>query len=86
MRIEGEVRHAASCRSYDGCVRRLYRVDAGSCLARRIIFSDGIGYDLDEQPMKFASTAAMHGIGALLFAWLAARRRRQYFVASFCTH
>lgn len=38
----------------------------------RIIFSDGIGYDLDEQPMKFASTAAMHGVGALLFAWLAA--------------
>jgi hypothetical protein len=41
-------------------------------LRDRIIFSDGIGYDLDEQPMKFASTAAMHGVGALLFAWLAA--------------
>ena len=41
-------------------------------LRDRIIFSDGIGYDLDEQPVKFASTAAMHGVGALLFAWLAA--------------
>jgi hypothetical protein len=37
-----------------------------------IIFSDGIGYGLDEQPKKFASTAAMHGVGAVLFAWLAA--------------
>ena len=37
-----------------------------------VIFSDGIGYDIDEQPMKFASTVAMHGIGAMLFAWLAA--------------
>jgi hypothetical protein len=41
-------------------------------LRDRIIFSDGIGYDLDKQPMKFASTAAMHGVGAMLFAWLAA--------------
>jgi hypothetical protein len=41
-------------------------------LRERIIFSDGIGYDLDEQPTKFASTAAMHAVGALLFAWLAA--------------
>jgi hypothetical protein len=38
----------------------------------RVIFSDGVGYDLDAQPMKFASTAALHGVGALLFAWLAA--------------
>jgi hypothetical protein len=37
-----------------------------------VIFSDGIGYDVDEQPMQFVSTAAMHGVGALLFAWLAA--------------
>jgi len=37
-----------------------------------VIFSDGIAYDINEQPMKFASTAAMHGMGALLFAWLAA--------------
>jgi len=41
-------------------------------LRQGIIFSDGIGYDIDEQPMKFASTVAMHGIGAMLFAWLAA--------------
>jgi hypothetical protein len=37
-----------------------------------VIFSDGIGYDIDEQPIEFASTAAIHGVGALLFAWLAA--------------
>jgi hypothetical protein len=37
-----------------------------------IIFSDGIACDLHEQPMKFAATAAIHGVGALLFAWLAA--------------
>jgi hypothetical protein len=37
-----------------------------------VIFSDGIGYDIDEQPIEFASTAAIHGVGVLLFAWLAA--------------
>jgi hypothetical protein len=36
------------------------------------IFSDGVAYNAGEQPMMFASTAALHGIGALLFAWLAA--------------
>jgi hypothetical protein len=36
------------------------------------IFSDGVAYHAGEQPMMFASTAAIHGIGALLFAWLAA--------------
>jgi hypothetical protein len=41
-------------------------------LRHGIIFSDGIGYDIHEQPTKFAATAAMHCIGALLFAWLAA--------------
>ena len=40
-----------------------------------VIFSDGIGYDIHEQPTKFASTAALHGTGALLFAWLAAHDR-----------
>jgi len=33
-----------------------------------VIFSD----DIRQQPTKFASTAALHGTGALLFAWLAA--------------
>ena len=37
-----------------------------------VIFSDGIGYDIHQQPTKFASTAALHGTGALLFSWLAA--------------
>jgi hypothetical protein len=37
-----------------------------------VIFSDGIGYDIHQQPTKFASTAALHGTGGLLFAWLAA--------------
>ena len=37
-----------------------------------VIFSDGIGYELDAQPVTFASTAAIHGVGVLLFAWLAA--------------
>ena len=41
-------------------------------LRQGVIFSDGVGYDVDGQPVKFASTAAMHGVGALLFAWLAA--------------
>src|SRR5258708_25449602 len=36
------------------------------------IFSDGVGYDSDGQPMMFAWMAAIHGIGALLFGWLAA--------------
>ncbi len=37
-----------------------------------IIFSDGIGYDINEQPAKFASTVFLHATGAVLFAWLAA--------------
>ena len=37
-----------------------------------VIFSDGVGYDVHEQPTKFASMVVIHGIGALLFAWLAA--------------
>jgi hypothetical protein len=37
-----------------------------------VIFSDGIGYDIHQQPTKFASTAGLHGTGALLFVWLAA--------------
>ena len=37
-----------------------------------IIFSDGIAYDAHEQPRMFASMAAIHGVGVVLFAWLAA--------------
>ena len=37
-----------------------------------IIFSDGVAYDVGEQPVMFASMATIHGIGAALFAWLAA--------------
>jgi hypothetical protein len=37
-----------------------------------VIFSDGIGCDIHQQPTKFASTAVLHGTGALLFSWLAA--------------
>ena len=37
-----------------------------------VVFSDGIGYNIHEQPTKFASTVALHGTGALLFASLAA--------------
>ena len=44
-------------------------------LRQGVIFSDGIGYDIHDQPVKFASTAAMHCMGALLFAWLAAHDR-----------
>jgi hypothetical protein len=36
-----------------------------------VIFSDGVPYDIHEQPRKFASMAAIHGGGAALFAWLA---------------
>jgi hypothetical protein len=38
-----------------------------------VIFSDGVPYDAREQPRMFASMAAIHGSGALLFAWLAVR-------------
>lgn len=38
-----------------------------------VIFSDGVPYDARERPGMFASTAAIHGSGALLFAWLAVR-------------
>ena len=41
-------------------------------LRNGIIFSDGVPYDIHEQPRKFASMAAIHGGGAALFAWLAA--------------
>jgi len=37
-----------------------------------VIFSDGIGYDIHQQPKKFASTVALHGTGAFLFTLLAA--------------
>jgi hypothetical protein len=36
------------------------------------IFSDGVAYDVNEQPTMFASMAVIHSIGAFLFAWLAA--------------
>jgi hypothetical protein len=36
-----------------------------------VIFSDGVGYDVHQQPRKFASMTIVHGTGALLFAWLA---------------
>jgi hypothetical protein len=36
-----------------------------------IIFSDGVPYNVRERPSMFAATAAIHGSGALLFAWLA---------------
>ena len=36
-----------------------------------IIFSDGVPYDVDERPRMFASMAAVHCSGVLLFAWLA---------------
>jgi hypothetical protein len=35
------------------------------------IFSDGVAYRVGEQPRMFASTVAVHGLGALLFGWLA---------------
>jgi hypothetical protein len=35
------------------------------------ISSDGVAYRAGEQPRMFASTAAVHGFGALLFGWLA---------------
>ena len=37
-----------------------------------IIFSDGVAYNINEQPRMFASMATIHGIGAFFFAWLAA--------------
>jgi hypothetical protein len=37
-----------------------------------IIYSDGVACDAHEQPGMFASLAAIHGGGAVLFAWLAA--------------
>jgi hypothetical protein len=40
-------------------------------LRNGIIFSDGVPYNFKERPSMFASTAAIHGSGALLFAWLA---------------
>lgn len=36
------------------------------------IFSDGVPCNANEQPMEFASVAAIHCGGAVLFAWLAA--------------
>jgi hypothetical protein len=41
-------------------------------LRNGIIFSDGVPYSANEQPMMFASMAAIHCSGAFLFAWLAA--------------
>jgi hypothetical protein len=41
-------------------------------LRNGIIFSDGVPYNANERPMMFASMAAVHGGGALLFAGLAA--------------
>jgi hypothetical protein len=41
-------------------------------LRNGVIFSDGVGYDLAQQPRQFTSMAVVHGVGALLFAWLAA--------------
>lgn len=41
-------------------------------LRNGVIFSDGVGYDLQQQPRQFASMAMIHGVGALLFASLAA--------------
>jgi hypothetical protein len=38
------------------------------------IFSDGVGYGFNEQPRMFVSTMAIHGVGVLLFAWLAVGR------------
>ena len=35
------------------------------------ISSDGVAYGVAERPMMFASTATIHGVGAILFAWLA---------------
>jgi hypothetical protein len=60
------VQHAAGYDAYDGRVRRLYRLDAGPRLAPGRRLQRCIGYDVDEQPMMFASTAAMHGVA--LFA------------------
>jgi hypothetical protein len=41
-------------------------------LRNGIIFSDGVPYNANERPMVFASMAAVHCGGALLFAGLAA--------------
>jgi hypothetical protein len=36
------------------------------------ISSDGVACDVHAQPRMFVSTATLHGVGAVLFAWLAA--------------
>jgi hypothetical protein len=37
-----------------------------------VIYSDGVACDAHARPGTFASLAAIHGGGAVLFAWLAA--------------
>jgi hypothetical protein len=37
-----------------------------------IIFCDGVPYDFNERPRMFASMAAIHCGGVLLFVWLRA--------------
>ena len=37
-----------------------------------IIFCDGVPYDFNQRPRMFASMAAIHYGGVLLFVWLAA--------------
>jgi hypothetical protein len=51
-----------------------------------IIFSDGVPYDFKQRPSMFASTAALHGCGALLFAWLAINGDIAGFWSLFGTH
>ena len=36
------------------------------------IFSQGSAFDINDQPMLFSLTAAVHVAGAAFFAWLAA--------------
>ena len=55
-------------------------------LRNGIIFSDGVPYDVRERPRMFASTAAIHGSGALLFAWLAVHGEVAGFWSLIGTH
>ena len=39
---------------------------------RGVIYSDGYGFSLDENPMMFTLAVIVHTLGALFFAYLAA--------------
>ncbi len=71
MRLKGKGASCGQLQVHVGCVCRLHSATLVRALRDGIIFSDGVPYNVRERPSMFAATAAIHGSGALLFAWLA---------------